>query len=419
MDLIELLAASVREDASDLHLSAGVAPMIRRHGTMRPLSQATAARLTAEELQRLVYSGLRPDQIARFEQDDELDFSLEVAGTGRFRGNAFRHLRGIGAVYRVIPDKPPTLAELGMPPILADLMRRERGLVLVTGATGSGKSTTLAAMLDHYNRTTDGHVITIEDPIEYVHPPRRSLVNQREVGSTTKSFSAALRAALREDPDVLLVGELRDLETISLALTAAETGHLVLGTLHTSGAAQTVSRVVDVFPEGEQSHVQTLLASSLAAVVSQALLPSTSGGRVAAQEILVGTSAVSALIREGRTHQLTNVLQTGMRFGMQTLEQSLRRLVMEGRVARETAADCLRALGRAPDEERPEASPPRHEHATAVPQREPRQTPSVTRSRTPPQLAGRGPQGNGKLDEASRRAAAAVAARLSGRDRPR
>jgi twitching motility protein PilT len=265
-----------------------------------------------------------------FQAEREVDFACELAGKGRFRVNVFVQSRGPGAVLRTIPSQIPSLDSLQMPPILKELCTRERGLVLVTGPTGSGKSTTLAAMLDVINQTWDAHILTVEDPIEFVHPPKRCLVNQREVGPHTASFSNALRSALREDPDVILIGEMRDLETISLALTAAETGHLVFGTLHTSSAPKTIDRIIDVFPAGQQGQIRTMLSESLEAVVAQTLLKKKGGGRVAAAEILVGVPAVRNLIRENKLHQIPSMMQTGQRVGMQTLDMALADLAKRG-----------------------------------------------------------------------------------------
>jgi twitching motility protein PilT len=285
----------------------------------------------------LVNSIMSPEQRRHFESEHEVDFSCELSGQGRFRVNVFMQSRGPGAVLRAIPTKIPSLESLNLPPVLKELCDRERGLVLVTGPTGSGKSTTLAAMIDLINETWNGHILTIEDPIEFVHKSKRCLVNQREVGPHTGSFANALRSALREDPDVILIGEMRDLETISLALTAAETGHLVFGTLHTSSAPKTVDRVIDVFPAGQQAQIRTMLSESLEAVVSQTLLKKKGGGRVAACEILVAVPAIRNLIREGKLHQIPSMMQTGQRVGMQSLDMALADLVKRGLVDRTEA----------------------------------------------------------------------------------
>lgn len=320
-----LLEETVNKKASDLHLSAGLAPMLRVHGDLQRLDFPT---FSQGEVVALVGSLLTSAQQKTWQETFELDFAYEAAGLGRFRVNAFFHQRGAGAVLRRISSTIPALSELNGPAILADLVLKPRGLLLVTGPTGSGKSTTLAAMLDWLNDRSPSHIITIEDPIEFVHTSRRCLVHQREVGAHTADFSVALRAALREDPDVILVGELRDLETIRLALTAAETGHLVLATLHTSSAPKTIDRLIDVFPAQEKEMVRTLLSESLLAVVSQALCKTADGsGRVAAFEVMVVTPAIRNLIREGKVAQMYSVIQTGAASGMQTLDQSLADLV--------------------------------------------------------------------------------------------
>jgi twitching motility protein PilT len=287
----------------------------------------------------MVYDVMGDNQRRTFEERSELDFSMQLGELARFRVNVFRQNRGVGAVFRKIPTTILSLEELGMPAILADISRREKGLVLVTGPTGSGKSTTLAGMIDLINSELEGHILTIEDPIEFVHRSKKCLVNQREVGPHTQSFNNALRAALREDPDIVLVGELRDLETIQLALTAAETGHLVFGTLHTSSAPKTVDRVIDVFPPNQQAQVRAMFAESLQAVITQTLCKKTGGGRVAALEIMIGTTAVKNLIREGKIHQLPGVIQTSQNVGMQTLEMHLHDLVQRGLISRQAAIE--------------------------------------------------------------------------------
>jgi len=329
----DLLRAAAALGASDLHLSAGEAPCLRVSGDLVRMEGQDV--LGPEGVTELVYSIMTPEQRAHFEQEHEVDFACELDGSGRFRVNVFVQRRGPGAVLRTIPTQIPTLESLNMPPILQELCTRERGLVLVTGPTGSGKSTTLAAMVDLINRTWDSHILTVEDPIEFVHTSKKCLVNQREVGPHTGSFSNALRSALREDPDVILIGEMRDLETISLALTAAETGHLVFGTLHTSSAAKTVDRIIDVFPGDQQSQIRTMLSESLEAVVAQTLLKKKGGGRVAACEILVGVPAVRNLIRESKLHQIPSMMQTGQRVGMQTFDSALQDLVKRGLIDKE------------------------------------------------------------------------------------
>jgi twitching motility protein PilT len=327
-----LVREATEKNASDLHLSAGGPPRIRIDGDLVPTDHPT---LDGDGVQALIETIMTPEQRQHFATEHELDFSWAVPDVGRFRVNIFLQGRGPGAVLRTIPTKIPSLESLSMPPILAELCKKERGLVLVTGPTGSGKSTTLAAMVDLVNETWDAHILTIEDPVEFVHQSKRCLVNQREVGPHTASFSTALRAALREDPDVILVGEMRDLETISLALTAAETGHLVFGTLHTSSAAKTVDRIIDVFPAGQQSQIRTMLSESLEAVVAQRLMKKVGGGRIAACEVLVGTVAVRNLIREGKLHQIASSMQTGQQQGMITFDMALADLQKRGLIARD------------------------------------------------------------------------------------
>jgi twitching motility protein PilT len=325
MDISELLAFSVKNKASDLHLSAGLPPMIRVHGDVRRINLPP---LEHKDVHAMIYDIMNDGQRKTFDENLEVDFSFDLPGLARFRVNAFMQDRGAAAVMRTIPSRVLSLEELQTPRAFADFSLKPRGLVLVTGPTGSGKSTTLAAMVDHVNNNLYGHVLTIEDPIEFVHEPRKCVINQREVGPHTLSFSNALRSALREDPDVVLVGELRDLETIRLALTAAETGHLVFGTLHTSSAAKTIDRVVDVFPAAEKEMVRAMLSESLVAVISQALMKIKDGsGRVAAHEIMVGTPAIRNLIRENKIAQMYSMIQTGSQFGMQTLDQTLMELV--------------------------------------------------------------------------------------------
>ena len=334
MGVEELLSLGVEQGASDLHLSAGLPPLVRVDGDIRRLS---APPLGNEELQGIILSIMDEPQRGAFAAGAEADFSFELAGVSRFRVNAFHHSRGLGAAFRTVPASIPSLSTLGGGEALQRLSRTRQGLVLVTGATGSGKSTTLAALLDCINQERRSHILTIEDPIEFVHRSRNCLVHQREAGRHTPSFAAALRAALREDPDVIMVGEMRDQETMSLALTAAETGHLVLGTLHTPSASGTINRVVDMFPPGEKSLARSMLAESLQAVVSQRLVRRLGGGRVAAFEIMVGSSAVRRLVREDKPAQLQSAMQSGRALGMQTLEQHLRELAAAGLISPEAA----------------------------------------------------------------------------------
>lgn len=330
-DIIELLTFGVKNKASDLHLSAGMPPMIRVHGDVKKLSIPP---LDKDAVTQMIYGIMTEQQRKYFDENLECDFSFQVDGLARFRVNAYNQNRGTAAVLRTIPSKVLTLEELKTPPLFAQLMSKPKGLILVTGPTGSGKSTTLAGMIDHYNQNEAGHILTVEDPIEFVHECKKSLVNQREVGVMTKSFSNALRSALREDPDMILVGEMRDLETIRLALTAAETGHLVLGTLHSSSAAKTINRIIDVFPEAEKDMIRTMLSESIEAIISQTLLKTKDGlGRVAAHEIMVGTPAIRNLIRENKIPQMYSSIQTGQNLGMQTMDQCLLNLVKTGRVA--------------------------------------------------------------------------------------
>ncbi|MFM7118914.1 MAG: type IV pilus twitching motility protein PilT [Gammaproteobacteria bacterium] len=336
MDITELLAFSVKQGASDLHLSAGLPPMIRVDGDVRRINLPP---LQHPEVHALIYDIMNDRQRKDYEQHLETDFSFEVPGVARFRVNAFNQNRGAGAVFRTIPSKVLTMDELGMGAVFRTIAMLPRGLVLVTGPTGSGKSTTLAAMLDYVNENRHDHILTIEDPIEFVHQSKKCLVNQREVHRDTHGFSAALRSALREDPDIILVGEMRDLETIRLALTAAETGHLVFGTLHTTSAAKTIDRVIDVFPGEEKDMVRAMLSESLQAVISQTLLKKVGGGRVAAHEIMIGTPAVRNLIREGKVAQMYSAIQTGAAHGMVTLDQCLKDLVAKRVVARDVARE--------------------------------------------------------------------------------
>ncbi len=334
MDIAQLLAFSVKNGASDLHLSSGLPPMIRVDGDVRRINVDP---MEHEIVHGMVYDIMNDKQRKAYEEYFETDFSFEIPGLARFRVNAFNHNRGAGAVFRTIPSKILTLEELKAPKIFEDISDTPRGIVLVTGPTGSGKSTTLAGMVNYVNENHYAHILTIEDPIEFVHESKKCLINQREVHRDTLGFSEALRSALREDPDVILVGEMRDLETIRLALSAAETGHLVFGTLHTSSAAKTIDRVVDVFPAAEKEMVRSMLSESLRAVIAQTLMKKIGGGRVAAHEIMIGTPAIRNLIRENKIAQMYSAIQTGQSLGMQTLDQNLQELMDKGLVSKDEA----------------------------------------------------------------------------------
>ena len=336
MDIAELLAFSVKNKASDLHLSAGLPPMIRVDGDVRRINVPA---FDHKQVHALIYDIMSDKNRRDYEEFWECDFSFEIPGLARFRVNAFNQNRGAGAVFRTIPSEVLTLEQLSCPPIFRDVINQPQGLILVTGPTGSGKSTTLAAMLDHINKNEYAHILSVEDPIEFVHQSHKCLINQREVGPQTLSFSNALRSALREDPYVILVGELRDLETIRLALTAAETGHLVFGTLHTSSAAKTIDRIIDVVPAGEKPMVRSMLSESLRAVISQALLKKVGGGRTAAWEIMIGTPAIRNLIREDKVAQMYSAIQTGQQYGMQTLDQHLQELLKRNMITRAHARE--------------------------------------------------------------------------------
>jgi len=343
MDITELLTFSVKQGASDLHVTAGMPPLIRVDGDIRRIN---VPEMDHKEVYNLVYEIMNDKQRKGYEEFLEIDFSFEIPNLARFRVNAFNQNRGAAAVFRTIPSKVLTMEELGMGDIFRKIANVPRGLVVVTGPTGSGKSTTLAAMIDYVNSERYEHILTIEDPIEFVHQSKKCLINQREVHRDTLGFNQALRSALREDPDIILVGELRDLETIRLALTAAETGHLVFATLHTTSAAKTIDRVIDVFPAAEKDMVRSMLSESLQAVISQTLLKRPGGGRVAAHEIMIGTPAIRNLIREDKVAQMYSSIQTGASVGMQTLDQCLRDLLAKGMVTREDA----RAKAKMPDD---------------------------------------------------------------------
>ncbi|HJR76103.1 MAG TPA: type IV pilus twitching motility protein PilT [Nitrospiraceae bacterium] len=334
IDISKLLTFAVQQGASDCHISAGEPPMVRLHGDLKKLDYPA---LSQDETHALIYDMMSDVLRKNFEEHRECDFSFDLGDIARFRVNVFVQGRGLGAVFRTIPTEILPLEKLGMPAILRQLCDREKGLVLVTGPTGSGKSTTLAAMIDYLNNTYEGHILTIEDPVEFVHKSKKCLVNQRELGVHTLSFANALRAALREDPDIILVGEMRDLETIQLALTAAETGHLVFATLHTSSAPKTVDRIIDAFPPNQQAQVRAQLSETLEAVLTQTLLKKKTGGRVAAVEIMMGTTAVRNLIREAKLHQIPGVMQASQKDGMQTMDMALLELANRGLVTKAEA----------------------------------------------------------------------------------
>ena len=336
MDITELLAFSHKQGASDLHLSAGLPPMIRVDGDIRRINVPA---LDSKEVYGLIYEIMNDKQRKEFEEFLECDFSFEIPGIARFRVNAYNQNRGAGGVFRTIPSKVLTMEDLGMGDVFSKIAQSTRGLITVTGPTGSGKSTTLAAMMDYVNANRYQHILTIEDPIEFVHESKKSLVNQREVHRDTLGFNEALRSALREDPDIILVGEMRDMETIRLALEAAETGHVVFGTLHTSSAAKTIDRIIDVFPAAEKAMVRSMLSESLQAVISQNLLKKVGGGRVAAHEIMLCTPAIRNLIREDKVAQMYSAIQTGGQWGMQTLDQCLKGLLAKGLITREAAQE--------------------------------------------------------------------------------
>ena len=339
MDITQLLAFVMQNDASDLHLSGGNPPIVRVYGSLKRLK---ADVLTNESIRTMLYSIMTDDQRSEFEKNMEIDFAISFGEKARFRVNAFTNRQGSAAVFRTIPSVVPTMEDLDLPPVIRRFAELEKGIVLVTGPTGSGKSTTLASMINHINENHPKHILTVEDPVEFFHSSKKSLINHRELGNDTHSFARALKSALREDPDVILVGEMRDHETISLALTAAETGHLVFGTLHSSSAAKTVDRIIDVFPTGDKEMIRAMLASSLQGVVAQTLLKKAGGsGRVAAFEILVGTNAVRNLIRENQIPQMYSMIQTGSRYGMITMEDSVHNLLEAGTIDEEEARTVL------------------------------------------------------------------------------
>ncbi len=335
-DITELLATLRERKGSDLHISAGESPMIRVDGDIERLNLPP---LSPEDTQSLLYDIMNDVQRKVFEDKSDIDFSIDVGEHARYRVNVFKQRKGLGAVFRIIPTNILSLEQLGMPPIISKLTEYEKGLILVTGPTGSGKSTTLAGMIDKINNDFKGHILTIEDPIEFVHKNKNCLVNQREVGPHTNSFATALKASLREDPDIILVGEMRDLETIQLALTAAETGHLVFGTLHTSSAPKTIDRIIDVFPQNQHAQIRAMLSESVQAIITQTLCKKTTGGRAAALEILIGTTAVRNLIRENKIHQISSVMQTSQGTGMKTMETALMELFNKNIISKETVIE--------------------------------------------------------------------------------
>lgn len=339
MDLTQLLAFTMQNKASDLHLSPGNLPIMRVHGNLRRIK--TESELTSDDIRTMLYSVMTEQQRADYEDNMEIDLAISFGEKARFRVNAFTTRNGAAAVFRTIPSEIPTIQDLDLPPVLRRFAELEKGIVLVTGATGSGKSTTLASLINHINITMDKHIITIEDPVEFFHHSKKSLINHREIGRDTVSFARALKSSLREDPDVILVGEMRDYETIALALTAAETGHLVLATLHASTAAKAVDRILDVFPTGDKPMARTMLAGSLQGIVAQTLLPRATGGRVGAFEILVGTNAVRNLIRENQVPQIYSMIQTGSRYGMVTMEEYVENLLAQGAIDRDAARGAL------------------------------------------------------------------------------
>jgi len=340
VEITELLKFTLDNKGSDLHLSGNNQPIVRIDGELQRIKTDS---LTADQIRAMLFSIMTEEQRAVYERELEHDFAIALGEDARFRVNAFTNRAGSAAVLRVIPTKIPTMEQLDLPPVMRRLAELEKGLVLVTGPTGSGKSTTLASMINHINENYSSHILTVEDPVEFFHPSKRALVNHREVGNDTRSFSRALKSALREDPDVILVGEMRDHETISLALTAAETGHLVFGTLHSNTASKTIDRIIDVFPAAEKEMVRAMLSSSIQGIISQSLLSKEGGGRVAAHEIMVGSNAIRNLIRENQLAQIYSMIQTGSRYGMQTMEDSVNDLLQSGLISAETAHNATKS----------------------------------------------------------------------------